>query len=115
MNQINFGSLRELVSYVNGVYAVTDVDTVAEQVVVNGDITDRLSSGDTFDITGSTGNNGTYTINTIIFSARKTTITVTGDITDATVDGDVEAGTIVAAKIEKIWSFGGRWWLVWWD
>lgn len=70
--------------------AIIAVDTGLEQFTVAGDITTLLGPGDTFEVVGSTGNDGTYTVNTAVFGGVNTVITVLEDITDATVDGNIE-------------------------
>ena len=69
-------------------YAIAAVDTVAETFTVVGDQTLSFVTGHLFEVTGSTGNDGTWTVDTSAFGGVNTVITVTGDITDATADGD---------------------------
>ncbi len=72
-------------------YSITGVDTGAETFTIgSNDLTDRLSSGDHFEVTGSTGNDGTWIVDSISESGGDTTITVSEDITDGTADGKVK-------------------------
>lgn len=97
-----FETSQALAAFVNSRYPIVSVDTVAEKVVVGRDLTGMLAPADTFDIVGSTGNDGTYTISTIIFNGESTEIVVTGDITDATADGDAEVAPVAKADITEI-------------
>lgn len=97
-----FESPGELTIFVNSEYPIIGVDTVTEKVVVGRDLTGMLAPTDTFDIVGSTGNDGTYTVDTITFNGTATEIVVTGDITDPTVDGAVQVAPIAKADIAEI-------------
>jgi hypothetical protein len=65
--------------------SITSVDTSADTVTV-GSTPDGLFAGDEFEITGSTGNDDTYTVESI----SSDTITVEGSIGDSTADGTVD-------------------------
>ena len=67
--------------------AIVAADTTAETFTVAGDQTLRYVAAKTFEVTGSTGNDGTWTVSGSAFGGVNTVITVTGDITDATADG----------------------------
>jgi hypothetical protein len=71
--------------------AIQVVNTGTEVFEVNGDITTELVATDTFTVTGSTGNDGTYTVSSITYNGGtlRTEITVNEDITDATADGNI--------------------------
>jgi len=71
-------------------YAIVAVDTGNETFSIAGDHSSELSATEKFDVVGSTGNDGQWTVQSIVYSDPNTVITVTGDITDATVDGDIE-------------------------
>lgn len=72
-------------------FDIVGVNTTNDTFDVAGDQTDVFADGDVFTVFGSTGNDGSWTIDTggvsYSNSTKKTTITVTGDVTDATVDG----------------------------
>jgi len=78
--------------YIVGVhsYAIVAVNPATEVVSIAGDKTAELSATEEFDIVGSTGNDGTYTVASIVYNAPNTEITVNEDLTDATADGSVE-------------------------
>ena len=97
-----FESPEELTLFVNSRYPIVGIDTVAEKVVVDRDLTGMLAPTDSFDIVGSTGNDGTYVVSTITFNGTATEIVVTGDITDATVDGEVQVSPVAKADIAEI-------------
>ena len=82
-------------------YSITAVDTGSDWVKVQDDdnqVTTDLSVGDTVFIKDSTGNDGEYTVNALSHSSGETQITVDEDITDATVDGDVEYWTFAPSS-----------------
>lgn len=84
--------------------SIQDVDTGNNEIVVNGDFTERAQSGNIIVIDGSTGNDGRYNIDSLSYDsgADETTITVVGDITDATVDGFVNDGIKTVVE-QKVW------------
>ena len=57
---------------------------------VSGDQTSLFTVGTTFSVTGSTGNDGPYTVTSSSFAASLTTIVVDGSIPIATADGTVD-------------------------
>lgn len=70
--------------------AITDLSTVDNWVSIAGDFTSIIGDGTSFAIAGSTGNDGTYTVDhTELSAATHTKIYVTGSIVNATVDGEV--------------------------
>ena len=98
-----FQSPEELVVFANGKYPIGAVNTTAESITIrNRDLTIFLSPTDTFDISGSTGNNGTWTVSTISCDGQDTTIVVTGDLTDDTPDGIVELGALIQTDVVDI-------------
>jgi hypothetical protein len=72
-------------------WPIVAVDTTAEWFEVAGDFTTTFTNGRTFVVRGSTGNNATWTVSSAAYQAGtvRTRITVTGNITNATVDGYV--------------------------
>ncbi len=86
-------------------YAVTAVDTSSETLGFTGDLTGIFDDNENFMIAGSTGNDGTWTVSSTSFSSPTTTVTVTGDLTDATVDGSaiVVDGVVTLTATSAIW------------
>ncbi len=75
-------------------YNIVAADDTADTLTVLGDLTPRLSAGDTFYVYGSTANDSEYTIVTIAYDhgTNLTTISLTAaDLTDGTDDGDIAA------------------------
>jgi len=74
-----------------GAFAIVGVDTSNEIFRISGDETARFSVGDTFEVSGSTGNDGTYTVSALNYDSGndETDITVQEDVTDSTADGDI--------------------------
>ena len=73
------------------VYPIVGVNTGTEELVIDGDQTDRILVNDVLTVVDSTGNDGVYTVSATSYAAGpdETTITVNEDITDATVDGTI--------------------------
>lgn len=77
--------------------AIVGFDGTAEQVDVEGDIREFLSSGDKFQITGTTLNDGFYTVSSITYVAPNTQITVNENIQD-----EVAVGSVLYAANDSI-------------
>lgn len=69
--------------------AIVVVDDGSDEFEIAGDFEDALRSAGTFTVTGSTGNDGVYTVSLVIFSGGNTVIGTNEDITDPTVDGNI--------------------------
>ena len=69
--------------------AITAVDISAETVAVAGDHSAYFTAGRYLVIDGSTGNDGVWQVASSSHSGGTTTITLTGNLTDATPDGNV--------------------------
>lgn len=80
-------SLRLYWNYVNPITAVTTGLNGTFRVV--GNLTSIFTAGFKFVVTGSTGNNNTWTVQSSVFGGGNTTITVTGTIPNATPDGNI--------------------------
>lgn len=83
-------------------YNITFVDDVTEEFSVNGDQSAEFAPGVTFEVNGSTGNDGDWVVQNSVFVGPDTVITVTGDITSAIADGAIKAYTIPAADELRI-------------
>ncbi len=98
-------------------YTVDAVSTTSEtfSFTDDGDLTGVFDDDENFLISGSTGNDGTWTVSSTSYSAPTTTVTVTGDITDATVDGSaiVVGGEVTltasAALFDTVNHMGALW------
>jgi hypothetical protein len=69
---------------------ITGADAGTETFEISsshGDVTALFPAGGTFTVTGSTGNDATWTVDSSSFDNTNTLVGVTGDITDATGDG----------------------------
>ena len=77
--------------------AITEASVANDTFKVAGDVTALFTDGVSFRVTGSTGNDGTWICDgDSTFGVGVTTITVTGDVTDATADGIIELWRAVA-------------------
>ena len=83
-----------IITFDTNTWTIVDVDTGNDWIAVDGDKTGDITDGDSLEITGSTGNDGVYTIDSTTYDAGDdhTEITVTEGISDATVDGSVKYG-----------------------
>lgn len=83
-----------VITFAQSTWAIVAVDTGTDVVEVSGDKTGDVSAADSIEISGSTGNDGVYTVQSVTYNggSGRTEITVTEDITDATADGDVLHG-----------------------
>ncbi len=71
-------------------YEITGVNVGAEEFEIAGDHTAFFIAGRRFRVIGSTGNDGDWIVSSSSHAAGTTTITVTGNVTDATVDGYID-------------------------
>ncbi len=67
--------------------AIAGVSTAARTFAVAADLSGVLSPGDQIRVSGSTGNDGWYTVVSAVYSDPNTTITVVEAVPDATGDG----------------------------
>lgn len=72
--------------------AITAVVIGTDTLTIAGDHTPAFPVGSTFKITGSTGNDGRWTVASATFTGGNTEIVTVEDVTDATVDGDIHHG-----------------------
>ena len=66
---------------------VQGVNTSTEVFTITGDLTADIEAGDKIVISGSTGNDGVYTVTAVAANGGNTDITVSEDVTNATADG----------------------------
>ncbi len=83
-------------------YAITVVDQPTHTFTVAGDQTANIKTNDLIRVIGSTGNDGLYHVLSAVFGAA-TVITVSEDIPDATVDGNIRPPTVLSATADT-WS-----------
>jgi hypothetical protein len=79
---------------------VSAVNQASDYFDITGDITDDLENASTFDISGSTGNDGTYTISSYSLSGSNTRIYVDEEIPNSTADGTIENVVIASQTVE---------------
>jgi hypothetical protein len=87
--------------------AIVAVDNAGfnNEFEIAGDFTDDLTAGSIITISGSTANDGSYTVDFSFFSGGNTVIGVVEDIPDATVDGAIDFDaprSIVAEMVAAI-------------
>lgn len=70
-------------------YAITGVSTANNTFDVDTDLTSSLSPGDIIRVSGSTGNDGKYTVYSVSFTSPTSTIEVVENVSDSTADGDL--------------------------
>lgn len=89
-------------------YAITAVNTGTKKYTLSGDKQRFFNVGGAFTVTGSTGNNGTYTVTVITYTGGNTVLTVSEVVPSAVADGSVNAplkitpvrGTITVTRQE---------------
>lgn len=81
--------MQQLLTYTPVGIPLVAVDNTSETFTIAGDHTEFLFTGDSFEVSGSTANDGVYTISSSIFDSVNTVITVQEDIVDGTVDGSI--------------------------
>jgi len=86
-----------LTSILNTGYAITGVTPAVDTFIIAGNHVSSFPAGKRFRVTGSTGNDGTYTIVSATLSAGSTRIVVEEDVTSAVADGFIESLTDITA------------------
>lgn len=71
-------------------HAITFVQTITDFFIIAGNFKAYFPPGMVFIVTGSTGNDGTYTVGTSLLSLGSTVIYVNESITDGTSDGIIQ-------------------------
>lgn len=75
--------------------AITALSQGSKTFSVGSDVTSSLQPTVKFIITGSTGNNGTYTVVSAVFGSGTTVITVVEAVPNATADGSIHLSAII--------------------
>lgn len=76
-------------------YAITGVTTGAGGTfTIAGNYAAEFAVGAQFVVSGSSGNDGSYTVAGVAYTGGNTVITISGSIGDSTVDGNIEANTL---------------------
>lgn len=72
-------------------YKIDDVNTTNEVFTIGGDgnLASYFSAGENFLVGDSTGNDDVWTVSSVAYSDPNFDITVTGDVTDSTADGNI--------------------------
>lgn len=82
------------------VYDITDVIQGSKTFKFLLDSSEFFLPGDSIEVAGSTGNDGTYTVASSSFGAGKTSVIVEEAIPDSTADGDILHGDKLAIFLE---------------
>ncbi len=82
------------------VYDITDVIQGSKTFKFLTDATGHFLAGDSIEVTGSTGNDGIYTVVSSSFATGKTAVIVEEAIPDSTADGDILHGDKLAILLE---------------
>jgi len=89
--------------FMDNSYAIGGVDDTLETfTILTQDLTSVFTSGKEFVVTGSTGNDGSWTVDSSALSGSDTVITVTGNITDGTVDGNITTDTWEIIRVSRV-------------
>jgi len=68
-------------------YNIYSVDIDSNFILIEGNWTSELSSGDNIIVQGSTDNNGLYTVSAVVLEGEYTKVTLTEALTSTTADG----------------------------
>ena len=79
---------------INMNFPITNVNQVNKEFTISGDYTSLITVGDTLSVSGSTGNDGTYTIASLTLSSGDTIIEVDEAIPDGTIDGTITVAVL---------------------
>jgi hypothetical protein len=82
------GKVTWLVSLTTTAYAITAANTGTNKFTISGDFTTQIDATDEFTVTGSTGNDGDYTVVGVTANGSDTDIEV-ANVADATADGNI--------------------------
>ena len=82
--------------------AIAAVDIVNDTLSIVGDYSALFVAGLKFRVSGSTGNDGSWEVESRVYGAPNLVITVTGNLTDATVDGNIIVTTLPMALQERV-------------
>lgn len=88
INSISDATIDGNVSYNGFTVAITDVSVGSNYIKVSGDVTSDIAPNDIIVITGSTGNDGTYTVSSDSFASGETTFNIRS-VTGSTLEGDI--------------------------
>jgi len=70
-------------------YPIVSVSITLDSFAVAGDKTSKFPAGFKFNVRGSTGNDGEWTVSSSTFDGENTVVSVTGNVTDTTADGKI--------------------------
>ena len=85
--------------------SITGVDASADEFTVGSEVAGFFATGDTFTVTGSSGNDGQYTVDSASNGSGSATIGVQESIDDGTADGNIigiTEGLLFHNEIQKI-------------
>lgn len=83
-------------------YAITAAVIATKKFTIAGDYTSTFTAGEVFDVTGSTLNDGTYTVVSSELVATATVITVSEAVASATADGSITASWDTASIVNSL-------------
>jgi hypothetical protein len=72
-------------------HSIVAVDVGTKTFSISGDLTTEFYAGVVLEVYGSTGNDGSYTIDSSVYNDPNTDIVIVETIPDATVDGKIES------------------------
>jgi len=89
----NVSTLSDGAAYIvaAATYAIAAVSVDVDTFAISGNHIDSITDDDYFEVSGSTGNDGIWQASAVVYNTTlsQTVITVTGDITAATADGEI--------------------------
>ena len=79
-------------------YSIVSASAAAKTFGIAGDLTTTFPAGSAFNVYGSTGNNGSYTVSSSTYTAPNTIITTVAAVPSSTADGVITKGNLYAAQ-----------------
>ncbi len=87
----NRSDIRVAEGLISDSQAIAGVDTALEQFELAGDLRSQYGKGTLITVSGSTGNDGAFTLAVDpVFDGTNTILTMVEDVTDATVNGNID-------------------------
>lgn len=88
VTDIQLGEGLRLTEVENEVYQIIDGNQSLKTIIVDEDLSEKVFANDKIKITSSTGNNGVYTVEEVVYDTE-TTITLKDNLLSSTIDGDL--------------------------
>jgi hypothetical protein len=94
------GSATDTFSYVisSGQHSIVSISQISDTFWIDGDHTATFAAGDIIVVEGSTGNDGLYNLDNVVYSAPNTFLYVVEEIPSGVIDGELSLDGLPIAK-----------------